>query len=307
MIWESVKVFTDVRKNQRVCADDWYDKLNRSTTVILLLIAAALIYSNKFFSTQISCIDEPSRIDPIGLDYVNALCLAKDTYNVVDFDGGNENKNTDQYRSYYPWLFFIVCSFAILFYLPYVIWKSFIRNNYYHHLPIDVSGIANLLNKSEVLKKDDFEKNIKISSEYLDKCLSVNNFTDGIPDNESQKTISYFANKQPKNYCDRRNKKTKLLYLPLVYKYLFVKLCYLAISIGVFFLAAQFLQLKEADSFYKFGVDAISQWIDQKEHDPKGYLKSKYFPRVILCGEYLSLNILFNEDKKKLPRFCIVI
>jgi hypothetical protein len=83
MIWESIKVFTDVRKNQKIYADDSYDKLNRSTTVILLLIAAAMIVSNKLFSNQISCLDEPMKTIPVGMDYVNSLCLAKDTYTSV--------------------------------------------------------------------------------------------------------------------------------------------------------------------------------------------------------------------------------
>jgi len=83
MIWESIKVFTDVRNKQKVFADDSYDKLNRSTTVILLLIAASMIASNKLFNNQIACIDEPMKVVPIGLDYINSLCLAKDTYTSV--------------------------------------------------------------------------------------------------------------------------------------------------------------------------------------------------------------------------------
>jgi hypothetical protein len=146
--------------------------------------------------------------------------------------------------------------------------------------------VVNLLNKNEILKKDDFEKGIKLASEYLDRCFSVNNFNDGIQDDDLLKS-NLLSNKQPRSYYDRRNKKTKVIYCPLIFKYLFVKLCYLAVSVGVFFLAAQFLQMKEPDSFYKFGFDTASKWIEQSmsEHDSKEYLNSKFLPRVIFCGK----------------------
>jgi hypothetical protein len=151
-------------------------------------------------------------------------------------------------------------------------------------LPVDISGIVSLLNKNDIFKKDDFDKGIKLSSEYLDRCFSVNNFNDGIQDDDIHNHL--LSNKQPKSFYDRRNKRTKVLYCPLILKYLFVKMCYLLVSIGVFFLAAQFLQMKEPDSFYKFGFDTASRWIEQSmsEHDSKEYLNSKFLPRVIFCG-----------------------
>ena len=292
MIWDTVKVFTNVRSSQKLYADDWFDKLNRSTTVILLLIAASFIYSNKFFSTQISCLDEPNKLVPIGLDYVNSLCLAKDTYTTVDFFAENSNANTYQHISYYPWLFFIVCSFAFVFYAPYLLWKAFVRNNYYHHMPVDISGIVDLLRKSNVYKKDDFSKSIKLASEYLDKCFSVNNFNDGLNDDEGQDT-NMLSNKQPKSYYDRRNKRTKMFYCPLVLKYVFVKLCYLLVSVCVFFLVARFLQLKEAGSFYAFGFDAASKWFQEPAPGKlTDYLESRFLPRVIFC------DIHVRADKK---------
>ena len=61
-----------------------------------------------------------------------------------------------------------------------------------------------------IFKKDDFDKGIKLSSEYLDRCFSVNNFNDGIQDDDIHNTL--LSNKQPKSFYDRRNKRTKVFY-----------------------------------------------------------------------------------------------
>jgi hypothetical protein len=295
MIWDSLKVFSNVRSMQKVYADDYTDKLNRVTTVAILILTALLIYSNKFFGHQINCIDDQMRVTSVTLDYVNSLCLAKDTYTAVDFFGGNKPENTHQKISFYPWLFLIVCSFAVCFYLPYLLWKSFVKHNCYHHIPVDITSIVTNLNKSDAQNKENFGKSIKMSSQYLDRCFSVNNFNDGFPSEECIDAQFVLSIKHPKGYRDRRNRRTHMVYCPLIVKYLFVKLCYLAVSVGVFVMAAQLLQMKEAHSFYKFGFDAISKWLDNTEINSTNYLDSKYFPRVVFCDIHVRTDKKINN------------
>ena len=135
MISDVLKLFTNVRSGQKVYADDNVDKLNRSITVIFLFISASLIGMNKFFGSQIVCANEGIRPAPVGMDYINSICLAKDNYQLIDFFGDNTDANKSTDKGHYPWLFFILVLFALLYYLPYIIWKSFVRTNTYHHLP----------------------------------------------------------------------------------------------------------------------------------------------------------------------------
>lgn len=70
MIWDYLQVFTNVRNKQHFFADDSIDKLNRSITVIFLIISAILVSARQLIGPVIVCLDEPYRQVPITLDYV---------------------------------------------------------------------------------------------------------------------------------------------------------------------------------------------------------------------------------------------
>lgn len=286
MISDVLKLFTNVRSGQKIYADDNVDKLNRSTTVIFLLIAASLIGMNKFFGSQIVCATEGIKPVPVGMDYVNSICFAKDNYHLLDFFGDNTDNNKSSDKGHYPWLFFILVLFALLFYLPYLIWKSFVRSNMFHHLPVDVSGVSNLLKGTCVYKKDDFIKNIVVASQYLDRCFSVNNFNDEYSDDD-------LNNKHPKLYHDRRRYKI-FFHMPLVFKYLFVKVVYLLVSILVFPLAALLLHFDQFWSFFTFGFELFKHEFLTSRTVVK-YLNSTYFPRVVLCDVHLKSDSISHE------------
>jgi hypothetical protein len=59
MIFDLIKVFTNIRSFQHFYADDHIDKLNRSTTVIILIISILLVSAKSaLFGPVISCIDD---------------------------------------------------------------------------------------------------------------------------------------------------------------------------------------------------------------------------------------------------------
>jgi hypothetical protein len=74
MIWDLIKVFTNVRGFQKFHADDSIDKLNRSTTVIFLLVSIVLIGTQSLMGPSITC-NENVAITSVkaNQDYVNSM------------------------------------------------------------------------------------------------------------------------------------------------------------------------------------------------------------------------------------------
>lgn len=72
---------------------------------------------------------------------------------------------------------------------------------------------------------------------YLDRSFALNNFQDGYLDEYEEFEVKGDSGpflQRPKSYRDRINKRRfRIFYIPLVLKYLSVKILYLAISIGL--------------------------------------------------------------------------
>jgi hypothetical protein len=73
MIWEFVSVFTNIRAQQKFTADDSVDKLNRSFTVIILIISAILIGTRQLVGPSIICADDGHRLTSEKMDYIESV------------------------------------------------------------------------------------------------------------------------------------------------------------------------------------------------------------------------------------------
>ena len=312
MIWDFVDVFSKVRDKQKLFADDAVDKLNRSTTIILAIIVAIFI-GVKNLGESIKCIDETVTHVKISMDYVNALCFAKDTYTLANFTG--KNRDMSQPQSYYPWLPLISLCMGLSFYVPYLVWKSFIRRNSYRHMPVDITGIIALLRKSCIYKRRDFNKDIILASEYLDRCFSLNNYRDAyvsavVMDDDEMSVLAACHDKQrltgnrdPIRYRDRQNVRRLRFHVPLMFKYLFVKLLYVCNSVCIFFVSTQLLQMQDGTTFFDFGVRLFAQYVKVYNatinSDKMKYLDYKYFPRVVFCDVHVRADFRGNVNQQQ--------
>lgn len=280
MVWEFISAFANVRSKQKLFADDSVAKLNRITTVSILIVCALFMTAKGYFANQIECNDESNKIT-VTKGYVNSICWVKDIYEPESFN--SQHPNSGQRFNFYPWLPVITLFLGLCYYFPYLIWKSFLKNNMYQHMPIDINGIVNLLSKSNNLEKKNFNKNIEIAATYLDRCFSLNNFHDCIDDFDDAENCSNHNKLLFKNPKKRMHRiKAKKFAMPLIFKYLFVKCMYLAISIGIFAII-DFIFRFEA-SFYLFGYKMLhSMYFEKPEYDGQSYLSSLYFPRVVMC------------------------
>ena len=81
MVWEFLQAFKNVRDKQRQIADDRIAKLNRVTTVSILIIVALFMTAKSYMADQIKCNGESNQIS-VKADYVNSICWVKDIYQV---------------------------------------------------------------------------------------------------------------------------------------------------------------------------------------------------------------------------------
>ncbi len=286
--FSSKKVFTKVRSQQKTHADDSIDKLNRSVTVILLIMAA-LFVSSKSFGAQIVCLDEGIKLTPVGMDYVHSVCLIQDVKVIENFfedaDWRHHSVNTNSYA----WIPLITLGLAFLFYMPYLVWKQMVRKNNYQHVPIDISSVIEVLKSSPTYKPEDFNNSIVLVAEYLDKCFTLNNYI-GIAHAgfvQSSDDIEYKSGaRQPKSFRDRskpfdKSRPKIKIYLPLIVRYMFIKFLYLGVSVGVLFLADIFFQFRRP--YYTFGFDMYQKYTTNNSTLIES-LGSNYWPTNILCA-----------------------
>ncbi|RNA23122.1 Tetratricopeptide repeat 28 [Brachionus plicatilis] len=286
MIWDFLQVFTKVRSGQKLFADDKIDKLNRSFTVILLIIASIFIGS-KNFGQPISCLKLVNEISPITSQYIDSVCWVKDSIILDNFfesavrDEGKKEERTNTY----PWLTLICLALSLTYYIPYILWKYFVRKNTYNNVPIDISLIVETIKSSSLQENDDFSKKIKLCASYLDRCFSLNNFNDSclgeLEDFSKYFQNERFENREPRTYADRlKKRKVKFFHVPLLLKYVLVKLVYTVISVSIFFLIDKIAKFRE--SFLYFGINMVLKF-NSSSAVFKEKITNSYFPRHILC------------------------
>lgn len=286
MIWDFLQVFSKVRGGQKLFADDNIDKLNRSFTVILLIIASIFIGS-KNFGQPITCLKLVNDIIPINSHYIESVCYVKESI-ILDnfFENALRGKvNQEERTNTYPWLMLICLALALIFYTPYLLWKYFVRKNTYNNVPVDISLIVETIKSSSLQKNEDFSQKINLCASYLDRCFSLNNFNDACIDELEDFSHFFqnekFENRQPKTYSDRlRKRKVKCFYVPLLLKYVLVKLVYCLISFFVFYIIDKIVKFRE--SFYYFGINLFLKYNSSNQTFIEK-IRNSYFPRHILC------------------------
>lgn len=286
MIWDFLQVFSKVRSGQKLFADDKIDKLNRSFTVILLIIAAIFIGS-KNFGQPIICLKLVNDIIPINSHYIESVCYVKESIILDNFfeTALRGNTNQEERTNTYPWLMLICLALALTFYFPYLIWKYFVRKNSYNNVPVDISLIVETIKSSSLQKKDDFSEKIYQCASYLDRCFSLNNFNDACVDELEDFSNFFqnekFENREPKSYSDRlKRRRVKCFHLPLLLKYVFIKFIYSFISFFIFYIIDKIAKFRE--SFYYFGINLYLKF-NNSNQTFKEKITNSYFPRHILC------------------------
>lgn len=84
MIWDFLQTFSDVRRKQSLFADDTVSKLNRTTTVGLIIIVAVFMTAKGYNADQIECNGDSNQVTMTS-SYVRSICWVKDIFEVTFF------------------------------------------------------------------------------------------------------------------------------------------------------------------------------------------------------------------------------
>ncbi|VDL95246.1 unnamed protein product [Schistocephalus solidus] len=126
---EFINLFQSFNEGQRLCLEDFADRLNLFT-VLLFLISCLIISTKQYVFNFISCY---TPVEPSGgafKDYVSNFCWVHGT---IPFRPNEPLPSTDaewnlydQHRriTYYQWVPFVLGLQCILFYLPHILWKT---------------------------------------------------------------------------------------------------------------------------------------------------------------------------------------
>lgn len=281
MIWSILDVFPKVRSGQKSLADDSVDKLNRSITVIIMFTSAIFILSKSFGQTII-CLVDPQQMTPMRVEYAESLCWLKEIKVLEFFFASGLEKNNQRQTvntNAYAWIPFIILLFALLFYFPYLMWKVMLRKSYYHHVPVDIDSVISLLKKSPSYRRDEFEKNVIMVSDYLHQCFTKNNVLN--PYDERKRWRSFKNRSKMGKEGEAATLPRVKIYFPLIAKYIFIKLLYLAVNLLIFVLADALLQFRRP--FYQYGPSMLRKYTSSNESEIES-ITSKYFYTNIFCN-----------------------
>lgn len=108
--------------------------LHYEATVIILVAFALFVTTNQYIGDPIECL-----IDEIPKNFIDTYCWMYGTYivlNKIDGEIGRDviqpgvtnfienEKNEVKYYTYYQWVSFVLLFQALLFYIPYYVWKT---------------------------------------------------------------------------------------------------------------------------------------------------------------------------------------
>lgn len=141
--------------NENSYIDDFIDRTHRNLMVVFLVFCCLLVGSKQYVGDSISCYiqDRDSR------KYAESYCWASSTYQILP-DPDNSEQYVDVFHrssedsfggsagiksfvSYYQWVPLVLCVQAVLFYLPYLLWRNMSKTSGIHLVQL-LKGAHNL-------------------------------------------------------------------------------------------------------------------------------------------------------------------
>ncbi|UJR28448.1 hypothetical protein I4U23_009688 [Adineta vaga] len=238
------------------------DRLSYRYTCAILIAFAIIVSNREFNSKRIQCW-VPAYFTSNYEDYTNNVCWVRNTYYVDDQSEIPENAEIrhDMSIRYYQWIPFILLFQAFLFFIPYVFWRILCQRS-----GIDIRDIVeaatNYKKANDEKQRDRLVKfMISVIDQYVDD-----------------------PRRQSNNRETRWWKKCFLVFFPSSGRYLgdylrnlflFIKILYVLNAVSQVML----LSLLLGQPFWSLGITVMQLLYEGKGWD----FTSKYFPKVTLC------------------------
>ncbi|CAF3221402.1 unnamed protein product [Rotaria socialis] len=256
-------------KHHSIQNDDVFiDRLNHRYTVTMILVFAAIVTTQQYFGSPITCW-VPAQFTGGYEKYANDICWIMNTYYIpMENDiPHSETTRNEQMLKYYQWSPFILLFMALCFYFPRMLWRSL--NN---RSGLDIEKLVGAALKQE--QTDQHEERQK-SIDYITNSIRVYI--------ENRYTSPEQPNYRPKNCLQRfvypltfwRHRHLSSF---IVVLFTFVKFLFLLNSLVQIFLLNAFL----GNDYHLFGFEVISKFLRGLD-----WGESKRFPRVTLCDFHI--------------------
>ncbi|CAF2553028.1 unnamed protein product [Rotaria sp. Silwood2] len=256
-------------KHHSVQNDDVFiDRLNHRYTVTMILVFAAIVTTQQYFGSPITCW-VPAQFTGGYEKYANDICWIMNTY-YVPMEHDIPHAETTRYErmlKYYQWSPFILLFMALCFYFPRMLWRSL--NN---RSGLDIEKLVEAaLKQEQAVQREERQKTIDhisnairvyIENRYINPAQS-----DHRPKNFFQKfcySLTFWRHRHLSSF--------------IVILFTFVKFLFLFNSLVQIFLLNAFL----GNDYHLFGFEVIAKFIRGLD-----WGESKRFPRVTLCDFHI--------------------
>ena len=214
------------------CDDDFYDRISRRYSVILLMIFTILVSTKQYVGEPIACFC-PAHFTGTHVEYTNNICWISNTY-FVSFDRllpKYPDPKTEHFIYFYQYVPFILIIQAIFFYLPSIIWSSLNSKSGY-----DLGMLVTQARISDTYSSEMRETSVKHLARYIDRTLEYHRQKrfEYLEQFRSLKCSSFMTFFMFNNHITMRENH-------LMWAFLFTKILYLLNAIGQLYLLNFFL------------------------------------------------------------------
>ncbi|CAF0840008.1 unnamed protein product [Adineta ricciae] len=226
------------------CDDDFYDRLSRRYSVVLLSIFAILVSSKQYVGEPIACFC-PAHFTGTHVEYTNNICWISNTY-FVSFDRllpKYPDPKTEQFIYFYQYVPFILMIQAVLFYIPSLIWSTLSSKSGY-----DLGMLITQARFADTYTADLRTASVRHLARHIDRTIEYHRHkrSEYIDELHSLKCSSVFTFFFYNNHLSMRESH-------LMWSFLFTKVLYLLNAFGQLYLLNFFL----GNDYHMYGFSVI--------------------------------------------------
>jgi hypothetical protein len=246
------------------CDDDFYDRMSRRYSVVLLIIFTILVSTKQYVGEPIACFC-PAHFTGTHVEYTNNVCWISNTY-LVSFDRllpKYPDPKTEQFIYFYQYVPFILIVQAIFFYIPSLIWSSLNSKSGY-----DLGMIVTQARITDTYTSDLRDASIRHLALHIDRTLEYHREKrlEYIDELRSLKCSSFFSFLVLNDHLTMRDNH-------LLWSFLFTKVLYLLNAFGQLYLLNFFL----GNDYHMYGFAVISALFTGNNEN---WTVTPRFPRV---------------------------
>ncbi|CAF0968686.1 unnamed protein product [Adineta steineri] len=250
------------------CDDDFYDRLSRRYSVILLVIFTILVSSKQYVGEPIACFC-PAHFTGTHVEYTNNICWISNTY-FVSFDRllpKYPDPKTEHFIYFYQYVPFILMIQAILFYVPSIIWSTLNSKSGY-----DLGMLVTQARMIDTYTADIRAVSVRHLARYIDRTLEYHKQKrlEYMNQLQSVKCSSFFTFCMYNNHITMRDNH-------LMWSFLFTKILYLINAFGQLYLLNFFL----GNNYHMYGFAVIHALFTGNNEN---WTITPRFPRVTWCN-----------------------